>query len=390
MTISTFSLKLDSGEVANFISAGDGPHVAYVVGPGSFYLKSLSALYPHITFVACDDLWTREKAAAPKDEKEVSEWTSEKMVQQDASAIKAIKAHYGCAKVALCGFSAPGGVLGPAQILANPQDIACFVGTGIGLSPLDPTFSATTAAFKERATPERQNRFVAASDNFEKLKSGLEGASSLPTSNFVEEKPSDDENSRDDGDRPRHKRTMTPNSEYVQSALASATKIFASDDEIPAGAILDDHWRYNPDGKVMCQQMRGHFFMNIYSKMDTVNLLQQQQEIPVCLIQGEQDFVTPMDSAVADQLVGCSHITLHQYDRSGHMPYLEEKEKYTEHVMSFIAKHTPMKSAAVVAPSSVVRFGSSPSAGAALASLPLDVGQQTNAEVNTPSVHSLS
>jgi pimeloyl-ACP methyl ester carboxylesterase len=335
MKIRTISLQLDNGETANFITAGEGSRICYIMGPGSFYLKGLSGelsgkgssgFDQDITFVTCDGIWTRNKNDPLPDAKTIAKITAESILEREKFVISAIKSHFQCQKVALFGFSAPA-ALAFRYVLEHPEDIACVVGTGAGLCELDASFSKTTEAFKKQATPRRQERFDKGFENYLKIVKGESEAKPLVTDHFVEQEG--------------RSRALTPTSDFLEQNRFLGPKLLVNDEN--SWNTIYEHWHDNPLEQVVCQPLREHFFGNIQPQLDSLSLLdslEKNTKVPVLLVQGKHDFITPASKETVEKLRESKQIELQLYDNSAHMVYAEEYEQYVKNVRGFVGKYS--------------------------------------------------
>lgn len=389
MTIRRLTLPLnDLGTQANFTVAGNGPRIAYIVGPGSFYLKELTAMYPDITFVSCDEgEWTHRKSAPDHSPERFQDMTAAQMVERDAQAIAALKQHFGCEKVALFGFSAPGAILGPQLLARSPENISCFVGTGIALSKTDPEFKASDEAFKTNE-PQRYNLFVAASLNLAQLVSGT-GGEALSTTNFKEEtlpenSAVDSPEAEDEKNpKPTHKRNkLSENSLWVEGMVGMAGHKAVADPRANVGKIMDEHWRYaaDPDEPphqnqledslalphradedhavaaqppvardplVLSATMRNHVFGTLQKDaLDATTSLTRLKQapttaaMPMLVVMGTKDYITYSTQEEHEQLK-TQGVQVETYP-AGHFPYREVPQWYADTVSTFVNQHTPI------------------------------------------------
>lgn len=323
MPVTSFSAKLESGEEVTFVVSGEGPRICYIIGPGSFYLSGIAKLDKDVTFVTCDGLWTRDKKDTI-DEKAIRVVTAESIMQHEKLVINKIKSQFKCGKIGLMGFSAPA-ALAFKYALENPDDIACVIGTGSGLCELDPSFTATNAMFKQKASPDRVKRFEMDFKNYENIKNDEKDGVPLPTSNFAVIPPL--------------KRRLTPNSDYLEQIRFLTTKLVFNDKY--AGDCLT-HWQQNPWGHVICQPMREHFFNTIQPKLDTLKFLKELEsagKVPVLLQHGEDDFITPLDEKIKSQLEKYTNVTLKVHAECGHLTYIEKAEEYAKDLRQFISRY---------------------------------------------------
>lgn len=324
--INHFTLAIDNEEQATFVTKGNGPFICYIMGSGSFYLNGLTGLEDKLTIVTCDGLWSQFKTD-PIDEEKIKSITLETTLAREKFVIKKIKEHFGCKKICLMGFSAPA-ALTFRYALDNPQDIACIIGTGAGLCKLDQNFNAADELFKDKF-PERFKKFKDAEINYSKIVQNAADANPLQDDNFIYDN--------------KQKRRLTPNSDYIEQVRYLLTKL-VYDGKYESNCYK--HWKVNPIGQVFCQSMRKHFFSTIQPKLETLSLLEQidiQNRVPILLIHGEHDFITPLTDAAQTKLEQYKNIKLDVYKNCAHMTYIENSDKYNEDLVSFIRKHAPMK-----------------------------------------------
>jgi proline iminopeptidase len=100
----------------------------------------------------------------------------------------------------------------------------------------------------------------------------------------------------------------------------------------------------NPDDKVIAQvedrmtgayEVANYMMANEIPKYDVREAL-PSVTVPTLVLAGAHDWVTPLtQSQLMDQLLPNS--TLVVFDDSGHMPHIEENEKYLAAVRDFVA-----------------------------------------------------
>ena len=324
--INHFILTLDNKEQATFIIKGNGPYICYIMGSGSFYLNGLTGLEDKLTLVTCDGLWSKYKTE-PTDEEKIKSTTLEALLTREKFVIKKIKEHFGCSKICLMGFSSPA-ALAFKYALDNPHDIACVIGTGAGLCKLDQNFNAADELF-EYKFPERFKEFKDAETNYSKIVKNEADANPLKDDNFIFDN--------------EQKRRLTPNSDYIEQVRYLLTKLVHDRKYEPN---CYNHWKVNSIGQVVSQQMRAHFFNAIQPKLDTLLLLEEldvRSNIPILLIHGEYDFITPLTNEIQKRLEQYKNIKFNLYLNCAHMTYIENNNKYSEDLISFISKNAPMK-----------------------------------------------
>lgn len=312
MKTKIIELKLGNNPTpTRFITAGEGPEIVYITGPSSLYLQGLSHLQKQFTFVICaDDLWTKSKTAeakAKEEEKNIKEskpsvtTTLESLVERDKESIAAIREHYKRDKIGLMGFSAPG-TLALKVALEIPEQIAWVNGTGIALYDLGLNFEKAAEAFKKEASKPRQAIHTA----------------------LYKTKPKD----------------------FLESIQQLSPSSIYDTAYIPA---LWSLWARDPLGHVVSDEFRGHFFKEIQPKLskkapELLEQLAKQNKVPILLITGEQDFVTPMPKDIEKQLRTYSNITLKIYPRCAHNPFIETPERYYEDFCDFVASQSLLTS----------------------------------------------
>lgn len=324
--IKTMHLPLEGDENARFTVVGNGPHLVYVMGGlGSYYLKGLMAtgLTDKVTLIAHNDpLWVHNKTGSI-DESAVKRVDLETIMRKEKQLVQALKKHFKCAKISLFGFSALA-ALASEYALRHPEDVACLVETGAGLCELDPTFKLTDEILKIRS-PGRYGRFLKEQAHHENVLAGK--AAPLPGTNFFEAEKNE-----------KHKRTPTPNSRYRQWVYSITPKLAYNDEteEMKNNAI--NHWENNVTGEVVHQPMREHFFNNIFPKLNPLNLVNKLEEkgIPTLLIQGADDYITPLGEGVAKVFEAYEHVKLTILPKCGHMSYYEHPQQYKKIVDEFL------------------------------------------------------
>ncbi len=222
--------KIEKTPIGSGLQCGTGSIPCLIVGPGSFYFNKLSDnLKQKFTFYAFDDLWAYRKGD-PINIQMIESQNFDSLVAKVACIVQILKEHFHCGKVGLMGFSAPGLIAIAAGKIIGSEHIAFVIGSGIAATILDPEFKAASAYFEKYADQERKNRFQRDYETYQKL--------------------------------PRDLSPLTFWREAVR--CIEVKQVFDYNNEIVIKQLLDD-WSFTPDGKIMCEPMRQHYFTKILS-----------------------------------------------------------------------------------------------------------------------------
>src|SRR5690349_15896054 len=110
MKTEQFELILENDEKVNCSKGGQGNRMAYICGPGTFYLNSLDVLENEYTFFTCDSVWTYRKSK-DLEVKTINTVTKDSLKQRDHMVVNALKRRFNVEKMDGFGFSAPGALL---------------------------------------------------------------------------------------------------------------------------------------------------------------------------------------------------------------------------------------------------------------------------------------
>jgi pimeloyl-ACP methyl ester carboxylesterase len=320
-TDNQFEFSLEDGRTMLCSMTGHGKRLGYIVGgPGSFYFKGLSSLHNDYTFVTCDTLWTYRKTPV---ERELSVVTKESIINQENLVIKALKQRFPNRVIDGFGFSAPGALLFELA-LQYPANFDLLIGTGIGLVKLDPTFTKTNEIFKRDASPRRKEIFEGYQIDYAQIKEGEGTAASL---GFFDLKSS--------------QKLSKPYKKFVAETLSMAPKLIC-DMSNPAQyqqAILN-HWKTNLFGEHIDKSMQEHFFNSIYPTLNPLPTIEAllKKEQKMLLMYGDKDYITPLPANFLDLVKPFSSISIHVFERCGHMPYIEMAKEYTETIRNFVSQ----------------------------------------------------
>lgn len=328
MKTSKFQLKLENDETVTCSQAGQGSRIGFIAGgPGSFYFTGLSALENEYTFITYDSAWTYGKSSTLA-EKKIEMITKESIKQYDHMVVNALKKHFKVDEIDGFGFSAPGAFLFE-EALDHPEDFAHIIGTGIGLTELDPSFSKTNTIFNEAADPARKKAFEEHQNKFKELNSYIDKRDSAFYQNsflFFDVKK-------------ETKLPLKPHKDFVAGALVITSKLlFNYSDVEKSKKIIIEHWKHNPFGEHVDKRFQEYFFNKIYPLLNPQQTILElaKKNKPVLLVYGETDFVTPLTEDILKTLSQYSPIKLEIIKGCGHMTYKEEPEKYLKIVRDFV------------------------------------------------------
>lgn len=326
MKIEQFELILENGEKVACIKAGQGKRMAFICGPGSFYLNSLSMLEDEYTFFTHDPMWTYKKSASLA-EKDVISVTKESIKKQDHLVVQALKKHFKVEKIDGMGFSAPGSFLFE-EALEHPEDFDKIIATGIGLTELDPTFTKTNAFFEDAATPERRHAYSSLQGQHQTFqKESVKGYFENPSLFCLFDA------------KPTTKFPLKPHKQFIAETISMLPKIICDYSDLEKSKLMIiDHWKHNPLGEHIDKRMQEHFFMKIFPQLNPIETLMKLSETEkrILLVYGDTDFITPLPKAVIQQLHKISKIRLAILPDCGHMSYKEKPKEYTDAVVDFI------------------------------------------------------
>lgn len=342
MQATKFELTLENGEKIICSKAGNGPRIAYIPGgPGSFYLKGLEALQNEYTFITSDSIWTYRKPYGEFfTKKKIQDLTLEGIKKQDHFAVNALKKHFATDKVYGFGFSAPGALLFE-QALSYPEDYCSLICTGVGVTPLDPTFTSTDKIFYAKASPERIKAYEAVQGEYKELQSRLQAPDPTP----IDPKLLHKFNFKSDGKEAK-KFKEKPHKDFVAGALAIRPKLLF--DFKPATNPEEDlvikHWKHNLSHEHVDKRFQEYFFTKLYGQLNPSAAIQElaKKGTPILLVYGDTDFVTPLPDETAKDLAKFPSVTLKIIPESAHITYMEKPKEHAKIVMDFVDPQLPM------------------------------------------------
>jgi pimeloyl-ACP methyl ester carboxylesterase len=335
MKTEKFDLKLENGEIVSLYRAGQGPRIGYIVGgPGSFYFKGLSCLAEEYTFVTCDT-WTygKKKSLEEKNEEKIIAITKEKIIQRDHLIVDALKKEMTVKEIDGFGFSAPGGFLFE-EGLKHPDDFHNFIGTGIGLTELDPTFSKTNDFFLKEANDNRKLAFKQYQEQLKSLHMWLDGRSKNKLVSMTPEI----KNCFSFFDiKDTTKFPLNPGKKFLVETLAMMPKLlFDLSNKEYAREHVISHWKHNPWNEHIDKRKQEHFFNQVFPDLTPKeSLITLAKNKKILLIFGKEDFVTPLPKDIIDELNKHPTIQLKILDNCSHMPYIESSDDYKKLVTEF-------------------------------------------------------
>lgn len=327
MKISQIELMLENGDILSCAVGGQGSRIGYLVGgPGSFYLNGLSHLGNIYTLVSYDAWWTDTKDQSYH-KKDLSVITKETIKKQDHEIILALKHHFGVATIDGFGFSAPGALLFE-EALEHPENFDRIIGTGIGLTALDPTFTKTNSLFYQLASPRRKKAFETYQKKYKELQESLK------------------EDSREDSktleffDLKSKEKLKKPHKQFLAETISITPKIlFNYENQERSKSIILSHWKKNPFRARIDKKFQEHFFNTIYQEMRPLLTLIMLSKIKstILLIYGESDYITPLPEHILNILTLYRTITILIMQKCAHMPYIESPREYASIINEFLS-----------------------------------------------------
>lgn len=340
MQATKLELTLEGGKKVICTKAGRGPRIAYIVGPGSFYLKGLAALQDEFTFFTSDEAWTYRKPRGDFfSQKKIQDMSIEGIRRQDHLIVEALKKQWDTDKVYGFGFSAPGALLFE-QALHYPGDYCQLICTGIGVIPLDPKFESTDKIFYDKASPERIESFKQSQSEYKSLQTSLADPSS-PRIDPVLLKKFD---YKADG-KAQKKFREKPHKDFVAGALAIQAKLLFNFKPVVSEEgkdIIRNHWKHNLFKDHVDGRVQKFFFEKLYSQLNPAVAIKKLGEkgTPVLLIYGDTDYVTPLPEDTAKDLAKYPSIALKIIPEAGHITYMEKPKEYAQIINKFMKKQS--------------------------------------------------
>lgn len=305
MSINLIEIPI-KGIKRTLICVGSGENICHIVGPGSFYLKSLiyAGLAEKFTFTTCDPWWANYDSS---DNSAVETYSLENIIDFEHEVLQAIKHHFKYQKIGMLGFSAPG-CIATSYVIKHPEDIAWLSLAGIPIQGTDSNFAASDKNFRKYAEKNRVQQFLLdQKDLFDKAPSfyTFKTRKKTPTS-----------------------QNSIAHSKWLLETMALYQKAFFYDKIQYRYAFLE-HWKENFLGLEMNQKFRQHFFDSILPEIDTLsNLTSINSAIPIKIFHGEEDYITPLNSEVAKTLTSIQSIELINYKQCGHCLYIENPKGF--------------------------------------------------------------
>lgn len=298
------------GKSTPCIAIGRGSSFCFIMGPGSFYLRSLIAnsdIGELCTFITCDFHWvgTESHCFLSLDE----------LLEFNHLVIKEIIKKFALKEIGILGFSAPA-CLAIEYVRKYPQDISWLQLVGISLEPLDPEFTFSNRSFSENASSERIKKY----ELDQKIKFSIEQNNDANGMYFS----SDDFFL--DADKKRHLKT---NPAWVLETLSLYHKAFFHDTERYRQALIS-HWENNILGQCINPFFRQHFFQNVFPTVRSLEGLKHLGKInfPVQVFCGNEDYITPLSSTTKKELNLIHSVNLLEYEKCGHYVYIEDSERF--------------------------------------------------------------
>lgn len=298
------------GKPTTCIAIGSGPNFCFIIGPGSFYLRSLIAnsdVGELCTFITCDLHWVGSDNYNFIYLNDLLEFNHE--------VIKKIIKKFALKKIGMMGFSAPA-CLAIEYINKYHEDIAWLQLVGVSLEPLDPEFTFSNQSFIENASAEKIKKF----ESDQKLRLSIEknndnsGMYFSPSDFFL------------DANLQRH---LKPNPAWVLETISLYHKAFFHDCERYRQALIS-HWEDNILGQYINPLFRQHFFQNIFPTINSLDGLKNLAKIafPIQIFYGRDDYITPLSMKTKNELKLIQVINLLEYEKCGHYVYIENSKQF--------------------------------------------------------------
>lgn len=286
------------------LTAGIGSVPALIVGPASFYLNKLSDNFKRqFTLFAFDELWSC-KEEEPIDAVAVNNENLLSLIIKVESHVNALKKAFNYDKVGLIGFSVPGLIAAAAALKIGSAHIAFVIGSGLGSDVMDKEFKGANHYFEKYADNERKARFIKDNEKFNELK----------------------------------KQNLNSLQQWQEAVHCIGTKQLYDYKEETVGKLVAD-WSYTPDGKVMCEPMRTHFFEHILMEISPPELMEKlvKTAIPFMLVYGKRDFTTPPPKKKErEKWKEHSNFFFKKYEKSVHYPSWEYAAQFDDDIANFL------------------------------------------------------
>lgn len=312
-----FHINLN-GEKVECISIGRGSELCFIIGPGSFYLSSIissSDIGEEYTFITSDKHWTDSYSHHD------TNLSHDELIDFNHAVIHELKRRFCVNKIGILGISAPG-CLALEYTNTFPEDISWLQLISTSFEALDSSFTSSDKLFKEKATPERIQKY----ENAQKLKFLIEQGENFNETYFTEQDYDIDHGG---------KLVLKSNSAWILNTISQYHKAFFHD-KIRYYLSLINHWEKNLSGQMINDSFRDHFFQNIFPKIDslkTVKLL-EKKSIPIQIFYGMEDFITPISEKILNELDVLQHVKLVKYKECGHYVYLENSKQFYSDFLS--------------------------------------------------------
>ena len=298
------------GKIVTCIAIGVGPHFCFIIGPGSFYLRSLIAnsdIGESCTFITCDAHWVGDNNDNAMNLNDLLEFNH--------AIIKGIVKKFALKEIGMAGFSAPA-CLAIEYVKKYPKDVAWLQLMGISLEPIDPEFTFSNQAFIENASAEKVSKY----EQDQKIRLSIEqnkdtsGLYFSPDDFFI------------DSHQQRH---LKPNAAWVLETVSLYHKGFFHEKERYRQALIS-HWEDNILGQHINPFFRQHFFQTIFPTMQSLEGLKELAKIafPVQIFFGKEDYITPISVKTRRELSLMQNIKIQTYEKCGHYIYIEDSERF--------------------------------------------------------------
>lgn len=291
------NLALAEKEITG-LHCGTGSLPCLIVGPGSFYLQMLSEnLKKEFIFFCFDDLWTYEPGGRVKNE-QIKAHTFDSLAKQIEQIVFALQKKYGYSKIGLMGFSAPGLLAFKAANALGFENVAYVISSGLATTKLDPSFKATDSYFMKYADAKRTSQLKEDEEEFTKL---------INSSKNIE-----------------------PQLLWLLELQKIRTKQLYDYENTALLTKFYQIWNATPDGKILSETMRSHFFGLLQEENpETILKNFMVRGIPTFLSYGQYDFTTPPPSRELREKWGESAtiLSFFKYSGSVHYPYFEEQSR---------------------------------------------------------------
>ncbi len=299
------------GMQTNCIAIGNGPEFCFIVGPGSFYLRSLitnSDIGELCTFITCDSHWVGYDDS--------NLLSLDDLLEFNYEIIKSIIKKFKLKKIGMLGFSAPA-CLAIEYIKKYPQDIAWLQLIGAALENLDPKFTFSNNVFMENASKEKIKKH----ESDQMIRFAIEQNDCNGNFYYFSE--------NDyflDSDKQRR---LKPNSAWILETVSLYHKAFFRDSERYRQALIS-HWENNILGQYINPFFREHFFKNIFPTIKALDGLKDLANIsfPIQVFAGKEDYIAPLSPKTKKELQLMHNVNLLEYEKCGHYVYIENNEQF--------------------------------------------------------------